>query len=373
MTRCRVAPAGLLHAGILPTPRARPPTLHRTMSLRLLPILVATAALSNAAVDAQAVRALPRAATDAYAGASTFSIPPLAFRAQYWFSAENLPGNLPIHQLGLRLSNGGQAPALTRDIEIVVADSTLTAGTISSSFAANLGASPTTFFARRSVNFTAVSPITDPNLAGAWFPGDAPFVHGSGGFVVEFRAGQANNATVVPNDSFVVPATGSRTLHLQGRASCGGALRGSYSGGSVTWAASGLPAGVPVTLNLGVENVSFGGLDLPVDLAGIGLPGCHLGIASIASANLVSDSAGQASLSLPFTLGASTSLTLSAQAVHGRVANPQQPSDFATTNVVNSALGSVGLCNALFATPDNAPTAQQGPFNDNRSIVILVR
>lgn len=334
--------------------------------------LCSVSALLVPVLPAQAVRALPRQATDAFGGATTFSIPQASFRAQYWFAPDNLPAVHLLNAIGIRVARNTATLPTSRSIEITVASSPVTFTQLVPSFAQNFGASPVTFFASRTVNFTTQPPTGDPNLAGAWFPGDAPFVHVSNALVVDFKAGVGTTTTTVPNDGFVMGAGSLQTLHLAGRASCGGTLSANWNAGVLGYTASGLPAGVPVALDFGLDHVSLNGVPLPIDMTPYGFPNCWFGLAPIASANLLANASGVATLSLGVPLP-STWLSLSAQAIHPRVPNPQLPSDYGTTNVVTSTLGPTGLCNALFATPSTATVAQQGPQPVSNSIVLLVQ
>ena len=83
--------------------------------------LAALAVVSFAGVLAAqpAVRALPRVCTDAYGGSTGFATPTSSFRAQYWYSGDNLPLGWPIFDLGIRLRANASAPPSTRVIEIM--------------------------------------------------------------------------------------------------------------------------------------------------------------------------------------------------------------------------------------------------------------
>lgn len=322
---------------------------------------------------AQAVRALPRSATDAYAGSTAFGIPTTPFRAQYWFASENLPPVQVVNAVGVRLARAAGSAAQTRVVEITVADTPIAFGTVTASFANNLGPAPVTFLAPRSVAIPAIAASADPNVAAAWFPGDAPFVHVGQHFVVDFKVGTASGGAFVRNDGFVMAPASADTLQLAGRASCGGVLRGAWSGGVFTLSASGLPASVPVSFNLGFENVEQGALRLPFDLGVIGMPGCHLAVIPVVAAHLNATAAGTASLALNVALPVGSTLMLSAQLMHPRVALPQQIADYATSNAVHSSFGVAGLCNALFAGSDTATLSTAGPQPVNNSIVLLLQ
>lgn len=329
-------------------------------------------ALGTGTVAAQAVRALPRGATDAYAGATNFSIPQASFRAQYWFAADNLPPVYLLNQIGLRVPRNTAVAATSRATEILVADTPLPFASVGTNFAQNLGASPTTFFANRTVNFPAQPASTDPNVAATWFPGDAPFLYLGQSLVIDFKSGTGSGGTAVPNDGFVMAPGPTETINLAGRPSCGGVLSASYAAGVLTYTGTGMPASVPVAINFGLENVEQGGIGLPADLTPFGLPGCHLGVFPLASANLSTSAAGQVTLPLNLALPG-TSLVLTAQLIHPLIPVPVAVSDFGTSNAVTSTLGFSGVCNALFAAPSTATTAQQGPQPVNNSIVLLLR
>ncbi|MBK8979424.1 MAG: hypothetical protein IPM29_26290 [Planctomycetes bacterium] len=342
--------------------------IHRT-----LPSLTLGAAVLASGLSAQAVRALPRSATDAFAGSTNFSIPTVSFRAQYWFDATNLPTTTTITALGIRVQRGAATLAATRPVEITVADTTLPFASYSPLFDQNLGAAPTTFLAPRNINFAANPPATDPNVAGAWFPGDRPLLFTGPNLVVDFRVGTSSGGASVPNDGLVMGTGAAATLHLQGRPSCGGTLAGAWAGNQWTLTATGLPARTAAAFDLGFENVDLGGVRLPLDLTALGLPGCHLGVVPVASATVVADALGSATLTLPVSLPATGSLLISSQVVHALVQNPTSLADWGSTNAVHSTLGATGLCNALYALGSTATVAQQGPQPVNNSIVLLVR
>jgi hypothetical protein len=351
-------------------PIARTRTLRRSFAMSGLATL---AVLVAAPLAAQAVRALPRSATDAYAGSTAFAIPPTAFHAQYWFDGQNLPVPLLVQSIGIRIARNASAAASSRAIEIVVANTPVTFGGVTATFAQNLGPSPVTFVARRTINFAAVPATSDPNVAAAWFPGDVPFVHVGQNFVVDFKGGASTGGALVRNDGFVMAPGATETLHLAGRASCGGVLTGVYASGVFTLAATGLPVGVPAVFQIGVENVAQGALALPFDLAVIGMPGCHLGVFALTSVAATSNANGRAALPIPFTAPLASSVMLSSQAVHPRVPVPQSLADFGTTNAVHSTFFFAGLCNSLYADGENATVSTQGPQPVNNAIVVLLR
>ncbi len=336
-------------------------------------VLLLGLAGSGAHLFAQAVRALPRSATDAYAGSAAFAIPTTAFRAQYWFAEENLPPVQIVNAIGVRIARNAGATAMTRRIEVTVADSPVAFAAVTSTFASNLGPAPVTFLGPRTIAFPAVGATADPNVAAAWFPGDAPFVHVAQHFVVDFRVGAASGGALVRNDGLVMAPGTTETLHLQGRASCGGTLAGTWNLGTFTLTASGLPAGTTAAFNLGFENVEQAGLRLPFDLGVIGMAGCHLAVIPLVSAHLPANASGVASLSLTFSATLGTSVMLSSQVMHPRVPVPQTLADYGTTNAVHSTFGLQGLCNSLFANSDTALVAAQGPQLVNNSIVLLLR
>lgn len=325
------------------------------------------------AATGQAVRALPQIATDAYGGISSFSIPPNAFRAQYWFGGFNLPAGTIVRDLGIRVARSVAVAAQSRQVGIVVASTPVGFGSLSPTFASNLGPTPVVFFTARNVSFPAVSATTDPNVAAAWFPGDQPFVFPGQDFVADFSVGASSATSVVPNDGWAI-APPSVSLHLRGRASCGGLHTSSYDAGSatLTWTVTGVPANAGVAFNVGLDNVEFAGLRLPLDLGFVGLTGCHLGVVPLTSGSATADGSGVATLVVPLPLPA-TSLAFASQGVHARVQNPQNPADFATTNTANTTIGARGSCNALFALGTAPTQSQQGPQPFSNAVVLLVR
>ncbi|MBI5853632.1 MAG: hypothetical protein HZB39_21700 [Planctomycetes bacterium] len=335
-------------------------------------VLLLVIAGSGVHAPAQAVRALPRSATDAYAGSAAFAIPTTAFRAQYWFAQDNLPPVQVVNAIGVRIARNAASTAQSRRIEVTVADTPVAFAAVNATFASNLGPSPVTFLAPRTIAFPAVTASADPNVAAAWFPGDAPFVHVAQHFAVDFRAGASTGGALVRNDGLVMAPGATETLHLAGRASCGGLLTGAWSLGTFTLNASGLPAGAVASFNLGLENVEENGLRLPLDLGVIGMPGCQLGVIPLVAAHLPANASGVATLVLNLAAPTGTSVMLSTQVVHPRVPLPLTIADWGTTNAVHSTFGYQGLCNALFAGSDVAITSTQGPQPVNNSIVLLL-
>lgn len=341
---------------------------------RLLPLL-ATPLLLGAAATGQtppSVRALPAIATDAYAGGVTLAIPPGPFRSQHWFAGANLPNGTLIRRLGIRTARGTVTKAAVREVEGFLANVSKGFDQLDRTFANNLGASPVRFFARRRINWPAISASTDPNRPLLWFPGDRPFMFRGPHLVIDARVGPVLSGArdSIRNDSFVM-GVAAPTLHLSGRPGCAGSLNAAHAGGVFSLRATGAVPGSPVTFQLGFDVDRLGPTPLPIDLGILGMRGCHLGLAPIATATATASASGDARLSARLDLP-SRSAVLAAQAVLFRVFPPRSLADLATTNTTQSILGSAGLANDLYADGADPKVAQAGPFAHNHGVVLLV-
>jgi hypothetical protein len=151
------------------------------LQVRLLAIPVAFALTTL--VAAQTNRALPSSLTTVEGNANN-TIPFWATSSTYQQVHDDrdmlaLNGGAPVLVLGMgfRKDGGGSTsiPGRTMDVQIAVNVTTFDASTMTTTFATNLGATPTIAFPYAQVNMPTLLPISTPNPVGFSIPFAAPY------------------------------------------------------------------------------------------------------------------------------------------------------------------------------------------------------
>lgn len=318
-------------------------------------------------------RTIPDAFTGVMAGSANLA--PLARTKvfmQTWYDASNL-GPVPLLEMGFRLSNNANGAAMQQKMEITLCNTTATFSTLSTTFANNL-TKPTVFVAMKTINFPAATPNTDPNKAVLWVKGDTPFVFLGPHLIVQFDVQTA--ATPGSNGVYYVDAYSmnsvTTTIHTSQGSNCTPAsLTASNAGNTWKVDVSGAPASSPVIYMIGFSKTRFAGaVPLPLDLSGLGMPGCTVDIDPLLFFPFSTNASGQASVSLPYTTTTGVKLVPMAQCI---VADSSKPVGFATTNAATSILNGTGLSTYLYNWTAFGPTAQYGPYTTNRGACLLFK
>jgi hypothetical protein len=300
---------------------------------------------------------IPEVATGTYLGGnSSFPLGRTGGRVQYWFRGDGLPSPTVVTAIGPRASRTYTGSARTQSLEVTAANTTLPHAGFTRDFATNLGGSPTIVYARKMLSIPAVAPTQDPDQPGVWIALDAPFPLLGPNLVLDYDLGSAVGAGSGAYNGDLVTLSGTGR-HWSSDPSCGGTLTANSTSTSFDLSLSGATPSAPVWMTLALNSRSFGGLPLPFGLAPLGMPGCVLGVEPLATANLVADVAGVATLSLPVSLP-SPAVVLYAQAIHTSAVTPV---GLATSNVTRSIVGADGFCSYIYNFTVDGPIAQNGP------------
>lgn len=294
---------------------------------------------------------------------------------QTWYHGQSVPFGTLVTQMGWRYDSAStSATGFTHTMEIIL-DNTPATFALSTTFANNLSAIPTTFLPMTTVNWPA-PPIggLDPAM---WIPGNNPFFFTGPHLLVQVDVQtEATPRTLsgFNTDSYLM-TTGTPYLQQQGSPGCApsslvvsNALNGTNV--DMTFTLSGGPANGAAVFLLAADNQTLGGVNvLPLDLGFMGMIGCRLGVDPLASFSLPTNGAGSASLmgSLPVIAGYAQQVF--AQCVHAG----NTPIGLVSTNVAGAEVGAEGLSNYVYNWDQFNPTAQYGPYPTNRGAVILLR
>jgi hypothetical protein len=153
--------------------------------------------------------------------------------------------------------------------------------------------------------------------------------------------------------------------HLPAGKSCGGTLTASYLSPNYTMRVGGATANGACVFIIAKENVQLGAITFPLDLTPLGLTGCELGVDPLLLVTTVADATGASSVTFPFAVGTLDTAFWSVQALH---VTTQNPIGLATTNVVNSIIGSRGLIRQVRV--DNRPV-KFDDFNSTGPVTLI--
>lgn len=341
----------------------------RSLTHSLLAPIAALSAL--AALPAQShTRTLPKAFTGWYGGtAYTATLARTKFFIQTWFRGDGLRASSPIQQLGWRPPR--LAPPQQHTLEIVLANTTATYATLSTTFQNNLGSNPTVFFTLKTVNLPPQNGTADPDTPALWLIGDRPFTFTGPHLLVQVdvQTSPIPATTGYFTDGYEL-SDPSQALHGVSETGCSGSLVAGYATGNWSLGVAGATANGPVLFLVGSENTLLGGsVPLPLDLTSLGMNGCVLAVDPLVIVPVLANAAGAASLTVPFALGPDSTV-VHAQAL---VATTATPAGFGTTNAAHSILGKDGLSAWLFNFDVFGPVAQWGPFPYSTAEVLLIR
>ncbi len=329
-----------------------------------------------ASVVAQSVphtSTMPKIAEGALAGSgSTFPLGRTGGRVQYWYRGDNIPSTPQVTSIGARPFFDGATTGRTQTFQITMANVTIGASAFTRDFAQNLGAQPTVVFASRSVALPALPTGRDPNVSAVWMTLDAPFTMNGPNVIVDFDLGTAVGAAGAPplTEQWVMTARDTER-HLSSGVSCGVPLLGPARGAIYRLTLNGVPPSQPVWFLFGSDASVAGGVRLPASLAFAGMPGCFLGVDPAVVLPVVADWQGNATYHDPrFLQSPGESLIVYAQAIHAVSGTPTR---LATTNVIRSAFGGIGLCNTISNVSIDGAIAQNGPFDGSSAAVLLFR
>jgi len=334
--------------------------------------LLSVLALTGALGAQLATHTVPNAAkTIPGAGASVLPLGRTRCKMQSWYRGDSLPSQARLGWIGWRVEFGlGRMTGGTHKIKIVLANTPVTYTAYSATYAANLGPTPTTFFALRNISFPNADYVhlDQPSL---WVPGDAPFVFQGPHFIVQVD----NQSTTTPTsrrhtvDQFKSLNTFTGNPISPYLSNCGGLLRPSYSSGFWTLSLSRAAPNSPVNFMVGGNHLA-GSVPLPVDLGIIGLTGCRLDVGPLINLTGMTDANGIATLRFLYTHVNPEPIVLMAQALHLDVANPGLP---AISNVTSTVFGLTGYCNEITSLNSFGPVAEFGPATANTATIVLLR
>ena len=289
---------------------------------------------------------------------------------QTWYDGSNLPIPTVVTALGWRTDTTASSAPLVHTLEIVLDNTPKDFFSLDKTFANNLSAAPTKFYALKTLNLPATSAV-DPDQPSTWIPGDTPFVYLGPHFLVQVdvQTSASPGSNTYYADAYSMGSL-TTTLHNQTETSCASSsLLSSDTGSSFMLQFSGAVPSTPVTFLLGTDRQRLGGVPLPLDLTPFGLTGCVLAVAPQATVTVTADTIGSASLTVPWIAGP-PALQLFAQAVHF---TSRTTVGLGTTNLTGSLLGGAGTTNYLYNWTTFTPTSQYGPYPTNRGAVILLR
>ncbi len=292
---------------------------------------------------------------------------------QTWYHGQSVPLGSIFTQIGWRYDSAAvSSVGFTHQMELVLDNTTATFSTLSTTFANNLSATPTTFLPLTTVNWPA-SPSggLDPAM---WIPGNQPFFFTGPHLLVQADVqteATPRALTGFNSDSYA----GSSNLAQLGSPGCATSSLGvtnTLNGANydVRFALTGGPPNSTAVFLLGADNQAFAGANiLPLDLGFMGMTGCRLGVNPLATFSLPTDGTGSASLQGPVAVIPGVAQQLFAQCAHAG----NTPIGLVTTNLAGSEVGIDGLSNYVYNWTIFGPTAQYGPYPSNRGAVILLR
>lgn len=280
---------------------------------------------------------------------------------QNWVRGDNLPQPFVITEFGERLELG-TSPALRYKITAIFDNASFGWSQLNADPTKNLTANAVTVY-DAVISFPSLTG-TDPNQVHSWIKLTRPFVFKGPHFIVQktWDPGSLTSGTR-RMDYFSIKST-VRTRHLSAGKSCGGTLTAAYSGTTYSATITGAPANVAALIMFAAENVLLGGtIPLPLDLTGVGMSGCELGVEPLVFVVLQTDASGRAVLQAPFPYPTNDTAVWSIQALHWQVGR------WASTNVVNSFIGSTGLAGNLRI--DKRGLKGPDAFNSSGAVLLI--
>ncbi|MCA8969082.1 MAG: hypothetical protein KDC95_04840 [Planctomycetes bacterium] len=338
------------------------------MAIRLS-LVAACLYVLSASVCAQVTphaRALPAALTGSYGGVlSTWDPTAQGNRVeQLWFRGDQIKTALVINESGLRAHGTTTSGAVTFNYGLVLDNVSSAWSAMDPDPKKNLTATAATVF-NNTLNLPARGAGVDSNDVHMWIKHTRPFVFTGPNLILQhaFTPGAVSGLLRMNAGN-----SKSGSLMLTSGNACGGTLSAAYTNGTYTMAVKGAQANSACLFMLGVDKVLFAGsVPLPVDLSGLGMTTCELGLEPIFSLPAVTDGTGAATIAAPFTLKTADTDVWSVQAMHQTTSNT---AGWATTNVMTSIMGTVGLMRSLRV--DSRGTNGPSTFN-SVSIITLVR
>ncbi len=290
---------------------------------------------------------------------------------QTWYRGDSLPKVFPISQMGFRTGPNATYSATTVKIEIVLDNTKIAWGGLSTTFSANLTQSATTFYKLKNLSVPAVANNQDPVKPAVWIPGDQTMLFLGTNLIVQtdIQTSTTPSSTGWNVEGYSMGST--PRIHSVGT-SCGKSiLSSSYANGQYTLSVTGAPASAPVTFYVGLENQRpSGGGALPIDLTAAGMTKCLVQLEPLAAITVAANSSGNA------TLGASLPLPASAFAAFIQAAHPEQganPANYVVTNMESALFGSAGTSNYVYNWTTFTGSAQYGPYTTSRGQIMLLR
>ncbi len=276
---------------------------------------------------------------------------------QHWYRGDSLPAVFPIRYLGYRTPRGATYSARNIVIGIVLDNSRIAVGGLSKTFTANLSSSPTTFFKLKQLSLPAVTNNQTPDQPNPWIAGDAVMVYLGPNLLVQT---DVQTSTTPSTTGYLCDGFSAGGNVFTTGTSCGKSrLVWQQSGSSHSLAVTGAPASAPVVFHVGIDNRSFGGAPLPLDLGALGMTNCSLMLNPLVTAILTADSSGRASLTGTLT-PPSPAVMVFVQASHPEAA--ANPANYVATNMASSILGTNGLGDYVYNWTTFGTTAQYGPY-----------
>lgn len=227
----------------------------------------------------------------------------LTSRSQQLYVAP-LPANSGITSVAFRrTANDDDYAAYTVDAEIALGSSSATPATLSSAFATNLTPDYTIVVPRQVYNIAAYPANSSPH---DWitFPLSQPWQYQGPNLLVDMLCHASTNTNPTLRLDRCFASTSGEAINFG--TNCGGATISSTStnrylpGSTVDVSLAGAAANLPAFLATGFDAALLAGaVPLPFDLASVGAPGCLLHVDPVATATLVTDPTGGASLPLP--------------------------------------------------------------------------
>ncbi|HLU39789.1 MAG TPA: hypothetical protein VK081_10405 [Planctomycetota bacterium] len=295
---------------------------------------------------------------------------------QTWYSGQNLPIGMVATQIGWRYDSAALMPGgFTHTMEIVLDNTTATFSTLSTTFAANLSAAPTTFLPLQQVNWPA--PPSGGLDAALWIPGAVPFTFIGPHLLVQVDVQTEASPRTLGTfyaDGFLASTTTPWFIAHQPPGCAPSNLSATVSSQApnalVNFTLTGGPSNSQAVFLLGTENQAFSGVNLlPLDLGFAGMTGCSLGVDPLASVVVPTNASGTAQLQGSLPLPTSVAFLLFAQALHAG----NTPAGLVTGNVAGVQLGAAGLANYVYSWTSFGPIAEFGPYTTNRGAVVLLR
>ena len=258
-----------------------------------LPIMAMAASLAMAPLASAQVYVPAASAADPLEANTRISYPLMraASRSQYVIAASEVGPATTLHKLLLRYDgNGfGAAGGTIANLDIYLANSTVTPSQSSSQFATNYPGDPTLVLSLTNFTFGADDSINHVPWGGPSgefiFNFTTPFVYTGGTLIVEIRASGNTNSGNTVEDCLLDAEVEAQAGPFGGEAftngtGCYGASMSASGqmapGGSIAVSGTGLGANSPVMAMIGASRTSWNGLPLPLSLGFLGLSGCSI-------------------------------------------------------------------------------------------------